>query len=73
MAVLEGQSPVYATAELSEHGLEEKGGGPRRLSEAEIPDSVNFATPEDPLDPLNWSRTYKWLVVALVSMSTTIA
>ena len=24
------------------------------------------------LDPLNWSYTYKWLAVALVSMSTTI-
>ena len=34
---------------------------------------VNFETAEDPSDPLNWSNTYKWSAVALVSMSTTLA
>ncbi|CAF9905807.1 MAG: hypothetical protein ALECFALPRED_001352 [Alectoria fallacina] len=34
--------------------------------------TVGFQGQDDPSDPLNWSTTYKWSVVCLVSMFTTV-
>lgn len=43
-----------------------------KKSENEAAKIVSFEGPKDPSDPLNWSLTYKWFAVILVSMSTTI-
>lgn len=36
--------------------------------EADIVDFVD----DDPLDPLNWSNKYKWLIVVLTALLSTI-
>ena len=35
-------------------------------------DSVDFDSPDDPSNPLNWSYAYKMLIVALISLMTTV-
>lgn len=35
-------------------------------------DSLEFDSPDDPSDPLNWSYAYKMLIVVLISLMTTV-
>ena len=35
-------------------------------------DSVDFDSPDDPSNPLNWSYAYKMLIVVLISLMTTV-
>lgn len=72
MATLEDQSPVNVQSNLSIDRLAETSVDDSKVTETEKAKTVTFDTLQDPLDPLNWSSTYKWLAVALVSMSTTI-
>lgn len=36
------------------------------------PDVVSFDGPNDPEDPRNWSRRYKWFLVAFLSSMATM-
>lgn len=33
---------------------------------------VDFDGPQDPINPLNWSATYKWSVVILISVMSLV-
>lgn len=33
---------------------------------------VDFVSPQDPEDPLNWSSAYKWSVVILISVMSLV-
>lgn len=33
---------------------------------------IDFEGPDDPSDPLNWSKLYKWSIVALISLLSLI-
>lgn len=40
--------------------------------DVEIMNVVDFNGPNDPENPLNWSKRLKWFLVILVSLLTTI-
>ena len=35
-------------------------------------EQLSFQDPDDPADPLNWSKKRKWTIVALLSVLSTI-
>ena len=35
--------------------------------------AVDFESPQDPSNPVNWSKSYKWAIVALLSTVNIIA
>lgn len=72
MAIFEDKAPVNVQSDLSIDGVAKTCVDDSKVPGTEKGKTVTFETLKDPLDPLNWSSTYKWLAVALVSMSTTI-
>ena len=72
MSALEDVAMVKDDPHLLSEKPNESRVGDLNLSEKRVDNTVTFDTPRDPTDPLNWSLTYKWLIVALVSMSSTI-
>lgn len=48
------------------------GSGRHSLVENSGEDAVDFEGPGDPANPLNWSATYKWSIVVLISMMSLV-
>lgn len=66
MAMLEGQVLVNLISKLLTDGLADICDDKSKVLETEKAGEIIFGS-------LNWSHVYKWLAVALVSTSTTVA